>query len=430
MQISTGRWLLGGQEYNPTKRLFKIIDRAACPLGLEEKDYIQLKYPERELKVSVPVRMDDGSIQVFEGYRVQHSGIRGPYKGGIRYHQKVDMDEVKALAAAMTFKCAVVDIPYGGGKGGVTVDATKLSKGELERLTRKYTALLYPIVGPHVDIPAPDVNTNEEVMAWFMDTYSLVNGQLTLGVVTGKPVPLGGSLGRREATGRGILLVAREIAKKMGLSLQGATVAVQGAGSVGGTAALLLHREGCKVVAISDVSGAIYSEKGLDMEAIITFLRAERGRLLKDYTAPDVARISNEQLLQLEVDILIPAALENAIHERNAPHVQAKIILEGANGPTTSAADAVLEEKGVTVVPDILTNAGGVVVSYFEWLQNLQAEKWDEDEINRKLEHIMVRSFHDVWNMAEKAETSLRMGAYMLALDRLVTASKLRGITF
>jgi glutamate dehydrogenase (NAD(P)+) len=418
------------KNYNPHEEIIKIIDRAAALLGLEEKDYIQLKYPERELKVSVPVRMDDGSIQVFEGYRVQHSGIRGPYKGGIRYHQKVDMDEVKALAAAMTFKCAVVDIPYGGGKGGVTVDATKLSKGELERLTRKYTALLYPIVGPHVDIPAPDVNTNEEVMAWFMDTYSLVNGQLTLGVVTGKPVPLGGSLGRREATGRGILLVAREIAKKMGLSLQGATVAVQGAGSVGGTAALLLHREGCKVVAISDVSGAIYSEKGLDMEAIITFLRAERGRLLKDYTAPDVARISNEQLLQLEVDILIPAALENAIHERNAPHVQAKIILEGANGPTTSAADAVLEEKGVTVVPDILTNAGGVVVSYFEWLQNLQAEKWDEDEINRKLEHIMVRSFHDVWNMAEKAETSLRMGAYMLALDRLVTASKLRGITF
>lgn len=418
------------KNYNPHEEIIKIIDRAAALLGLEEKDYIQLKYPERELKVSVPVRMDDGSIQVFEGYRVQHSGIRGPYKGGIRYHQKVDMDEVKALAAAMTFKCAVVDIPYGGGKGGVTVDATKLSKGELERLTRKYTALLYPIVGPHVDIPAPDVNTNEEVMAWFMDTYSLVNGQLTLGVVTGKPVPLGGSLGRREATGRGILLVAREIAKKMGLSLQGATVAVQGAGSVGGTAALLLHREGCKVVAISDVSGAIYSEKGLDMEAIITFLRAERGRLLKDYTAPDVARISNEQLLQLEVDILIPAALENAIHERNAPHVQAKFILEGANGPTTSAADAVLEEKGVTVVPDILTNAGGVVVSYFEWLQNLQAEKWDEDEINRKLEHIMVRSFHDVWNMAEKAETSLRMGAYMLALDRLVTASKLRGITF
>lgn len=418
------------KNYNPHEEIIKIINRAAALLGLEEKDYIQLKYPERELKVSVPVRMDDGSIQVFEGYRVQHSGIRGPYKGGIRYHQKVDMDEVKALAAAMTFKCAVVDIPYGGGKGGVTVDATKLSKGELERLTRKYTALLYPIVGPHVDIPAPDVNTNEEVMAWFMDTYSLVNGQLTLGVVTGKPVPLGGSLGRREATGSGILLVAREIAKKMGLSLQGATVAVQGAGSVGGTAALLLHREGCKVVAISDVSGAIYSEKGLDMEAIITFLRAERGRLLKDYTAPDVARISNEQLLQLEVDILIPAALENAIHERNAPHVQAKIILEGANGPTTSAADAVLEEKGVTVVPDILTNAGGVVVSYFEWLQNLQAEKWDEDEINRKLEHIMVRSFHDVWNMAEKAETSLRMGAYMLALDRLVTASKLRGITF
>ena len=418
------------KNYNPHEEIIKIIDRAAALLGLEEKDYIQLKYPERELKVSVPVRMDDGSIQVFEGYRVQHSGIRGPYKGGIRYHQKVDMDEVKALAAAMTFKCAVVDIPYGGGKGGVTVDATKLSKGELERLTRKYTALLYPIVGPHVDIPAPDVNTNEEVMAWFMDTYSLVNGQLTLGVVTGKPVALGGSLGRREATGRGVLITTREIAKKLGLDLKGATVAVQGAGNVGGTAALLLHREGCRVVAISDVSGAIYNENGLDVADVVQFLRAERGRLLKDYHAPGVRRISNEALLQLEVDILVPAALENAIHEQNAPSIGARVIVEAANGPTTTAADEILREKGVTIVPDILANAGGVVVSYFEWLQNLQAVKWEEEEINKKLEHTMVKAFQDVWNMAEKHQTSLRMGAFMLALERIVAAIKLRGITF
>jgi glutamate dehydrogenase/leucine dehydrogenase len=281
-----------------------------------------------------------------------------------------------------------------------------------------------------VDIPAPDVNTNEEVMAWFMDTYSLVNGQLTLGVVTGKPVALGGSLGRREATGRGVLITTREIAKKLGLDLKGATVAVQGAGNVGGTAALLLHREGCRVVAISDVSGAIYNENGLDVADVVQFLRAERGRLLKDYHAPGVRRISNEALLQLEVDILVPAALENAIHEQNAPSIGARVIVEAANGPTTTAADEILREKGVTIVPDILANAGGVVVSYFEWLQNLQAVKWEEEEINKKLEHTMVKAFQDVWNMAEKHQTSLRMGAFMLALERIVAAIKLRGITF
>jgi glutamate dehydrogenase/leucine dehydrogenase len=281
-----------------------------------------------------------------------------------------------------------------------------------------------------VDIPAPDVNTNEEVMAWFMDTYSLVNGQLTLGVVTGKPIALGGSLGRREATGRGVLITTREIAKKLGLDLKGATVAVQGAGNVGGTAALLLHREGCRVVAISDVSGAIYNENGLDVADVVQFLRAERGRLLKDYHAPGVRRISNEALLQLEVDILVPAALENAIHEQNAPSIGARVIVEAANGPTTTAADEILREKGVTIVPDILANAGGVVVSYFEWLQNLQAVKWEEEEINKKLEHTMVKAFQDVWNMAEKHQTSLRMGAFMLALERIVAAIKLRGITF
>jgi len=417
------------KNYNPYKAMLEVLDKAANMLGLEEQDYVHLKYPERELKVSIPVEMDDGSIQVFEGYRVQHSSVRGPYKGGIRYHQDVDMDEVKALAGWMSFKCAVVDIPFGGGKGGVRVDATKLSKKELERLTRKYTTLLYPIVGPEIDIPAPDVNTNAEVMGWFMDTYSTLRGQLSPGVVTGKPVPIGGSLGRAEATGRGVMFVTREIANKLHLPLKGARVAVQGAGNVGGTAAKLLYKEGCKVVALSDVSGGIYSEEGLNIEEIVDFLTAERGRLLKDYDAPGLVRISNEELLTSDVDILIPAALGNQITEEIAPRIKAKIIVEGANGPTTVGADKILEENGIVVVPDILANAGGVTVSYFEWVQNLQHFRWEEEEVNRRLENIMIKAFNDVWSTAEKAGTSLRMGAYMVAVDRIVTASKMRGIS-
>lgn len=415
--------------YNPYQEMLEVLDQAAKKLGLEEKDYVQLKYPEREVKVAIPVEMDDGSIQVFEGYRVQHSSVRGPYKGGIRYHQNVDMDEVKALAAWMSFKCAVVDIPYGGGKGGVTVDATKLSKKELERLTRKYAALLYPVIGPEIDIPAPDVNTNAEVMGWFMDTYSTLRGHLSPGVVTGKPIPIGGSLGRGEATGRGVMLMVREICKKLHLPLKGAKVAVQGAGNVGGTAARLLHREGCKVVALSDVSGGIYSEDGLDMDEIMDFLTAQRGRLLKDYDAPNLTRISNEELLTQDVDILIPAALENQITEEIAPHIKARIVVEGANGPTTVGGDRVLEEKGVVVVPDILANSGGVTVSYFEWVQNLQSFRWEEEEINNRLENIMIKAFNEVWNKAVEAETTLRMGAYMVAVDRIVTASKMRGLS-
>ena len=417
------------KNYNPYKAMLEVLDKAANMLGLEEQDYVHLKYPERELKVSIPVEMDDGSIQVFEGYRVQHSSVRGPYKGGIRYHQDVDMDEVKALAGWMSFKCAVVDIPFGGGKGGVRVDATKLSKKELERLTRKYTTLLYPIVGPEIDIPAPDVNTNAEVMGWFMDTYSTLKGHLSPGVVTGKPVPIGGSLGRAEATGRGVMFVTREIANKLHLPLKGARVAVQGAGNVGGTAAKLLYKEGCKVVALSDVSGGIYSEEGLNIEEIVDFLTAERGRLLKDYDAPGLVRISNEELLTSDVDILIPAALGNQITEEIAPRIKAKIIVEGANGPTTVGADKILEENGIVVVPDILANAGGVTVSYFEWVQNLQHFRWEEEEVNRRLENIMIKAFNDVWSTAEKAGTSLRMGAYMVAVDRIVTASKMRGIS-
>ena len=416
------------KKYNPYDEILTTLEQAAKKLGLKEDDYIQLKYPERELQVSVPVRMDDGSIKVFEGYRVQHSGARGPYKGGIRYHQNVDMDEIKALAVMMSLKCAVVDIPYGGGKGGVTVDATKLSNAELERLTRSFATRLFPIIGPHTDIPAPDVNTNGEVMAWFMDAYSTLSGYLTPGVVTGKPAQVGGSLGRRDATGRGIMLMTREIAKQVGLELKGARVAVQGAGNVGGTAARFLKQAGCKVVALSDVSGGLYSDTGLDIEDIVTFLRARRGRTLAEYEGTNFERITNEELLSTEVDILIPAALENAITAETAPGIRTKIVVEAANGPTNSDGDRILEEKGVIVVPDILANAGGVIVSYFEWIQNLQYLKWDEEEINKKLENLMVKAFNDVWNTAEKAGTSLRMGAYMVAVDRIATASKLRGM--
>ena len=416
------------KKYNPYDEILTTLEQAAKKLGLKEDDYIQLKYPERELQVSVPVRMDDGSIKVFEGYRVQHSGARGPYKGGIRYHQNVDMDEIKALAVMMSLKCAVVDIPYGGGKGGVTVDATKLSNAELERLTRSFATRLFPIIGPHTDIPAPDVNTNGEVMAWFMDAYSTLSGYLTPGVVTGKPAQVGGSLGRRDATGRGIMLMTREIAKQVGLELKGARVAVQGAGNVGGTAAKFLKQAGCKVVALSDVSGGLYSDTGLDIEDIVTFLRARRGRTLAEYEGTNFERITNEELLSTEVDILIPAALENAITAETAPGIRTKIVVEAANGPTNSDGDRILEEKGVIVVQDILANAGGVIVSYFEWIQNLQYLKWDEEEINKKLENLMVKAFNDVWNTAEKAGTSLRMGAYMVAVDRIATASKLRGM--
>jgi glutamate dehydrogenase (NAD(P)+) len=416
-------------KYNPYEEVLQILDKAAAMLKLEKDDYIKLKYPDREIKVSLPVKMDEGTVNVFEGYRVQHSGIRGPYKGGFRYHQNVDLDEVKALAALMSFKCSLINIPYGGAKGGIAVDVTKLSKNELERLTRKYATLLYPFVGPQIDIPAPDVNTNAEIMGWFMDTYSTMAGHLTPGVVTGKPIHLGGSLGRNEATGRGVMLITREICKKVGLPLKNASIAVQGAGNVGGTAALFLHRQGCKIVAISDVSGGIYHKDGLNMEEIHAFLTAKRGRLLKDYDAANLERISNQELLLQDVDILIPAALENQITQEIAPQIKAKIIVEGANGPTTVNGDKILEENGVIVVPDILANSGGVAVSYFEWVQNLQYLSWEEDEVNQKLETLMVKAFNDVWNTAKDANTSLRMGAFMVAINRIVTSSKARGLS-
>lgn len=417
---------MSNMAYNPYTDMLKILDQAANLLKLKEDEYITLKYPERELKVSIPVEMDDGSVKVFEGYRVQHSSLRGPCKGGIRYHQDVNIDEVKALAAWMTFKCAVVNIPFGGGKGAIQVDPKELSKNELRRLTKRYTAMILPLIGQERDIPAPDVNTNAEVMGWIMDTYSMFEGYTVPGVVTGKPIEVGGSLGRKEATGRGVMLMAKEILNRLGRPISGTRVAVQGMGNVGGTAARLLYREGCKIVAVSDVSGGVFCKNGLDIEDILHFL--SNGKLLKDYNAPEVKHITNEELLTSDVELLIPAAMENQITAKIAPNIKAGIIVEGANGPTTVEADQLLNDLGKKVVPDILANAGGVVVSYFEWVQNIQSLMWDEEEVNRALEKIMIRAFNEVWEKAKEKGTSLRMGAYMVSLDRIVKAKKIRGI--
>ncbi len=416
------------KEYNPYDNMLEVLEKAAKMLGLEEKDYAAVKYPERELKVAVPVEMDDGSVRVFEGYRVQHSSSRGPCKGGIRYHQDVNIDEVKALAAWMSFKCAVVNIPYGGGKGAVKVDPRELTKNELKNLTRRYTAMILPLIGPERDIPAPDVGTNAEIMGWIMDTYSMFKGYTVPGVVTGKPVDIGGSLGRKEATGRGVMFMTREILHRLGMPMIGTRVAVQGMGNVGGTAAALLYNEGCKIVAVSDVSGGIYCKAGLNIKEILSFFSKNPGKLLKDYDAQGISRISNEELLTVECDVLVPAALENQITEQNAALIKASVIVEGANGPTTVEADRILERNGKTVVPDILANAGGVVVSYFEWVQNIQSLMWDEEEVNRALEKIMIRAFNEVWDKKKEKDTTMRMGGYIVAIDRIVKAKKIRGV--
>jgi len=415
------------KNYNPYEDALSIVDNAAKILGYVSSDYETLKYPERELKVSVPVKMDDGTIRVFEGYRVQHSTSRGPAKGGIRYHPNVNIDEVKALAAWMTFKCAVVNIPYGGSKGGIIVNPTELSKDELRNLTRRYTVMIAPIIGPNQDIPAPDVGTNSEVMGWIMDTYSMLNGRCIHGVVTGKPIEIGGALGRSEATGRGVMLNTKLILEKQGIEIKGATIAVQGMGNVGGTAAKLLYKEGCRIVAVSDASGGVYNPNGLNIPEILEHLSNKRA-LLNTYSNQNVKRISNRELLSLDVTVLVPAALENQINEENANNINAKIIVEGANGPTTIDADKILAEKGVVVVPDILANAGGVIVSYFEWLQNIQSVSWSEDEVNTRLSEIMIKAFAGVWDISEQKQVTLRTGAYLIAVKRVVEAKKLRGI--
>lgn len=414
--------------YNPYDNMLEVLEKAAMMLNLEEKEYIALKYPERELKVSVPVEMDDGSIRVFEGYRVQHSSSRGPCKGGIRYHQDVNIDEVKALAAWMSLKCAIANIPYGGGKGGIKVDPSELSRNELKSLTRRFTAMILPLIGPERDIPAPDVGTNSEVMGWIMDTYSMFKGYTVPGVVTGKPIEVGGSLGRSEATGKGVSIITREILHRLGMPTSGAKVAIQGLGNVGGVTARLLYNEGYHVVAVSDVSGGIYCRAGLNIDEVFDFLTKNQGKLLKDYKADGVIHITNEELLICDVDVLIPAALENQITEKNAAQIKAKVIVEGANGPTSVEADSILERNGIVVVPDILANAGGVVVSYFEWVQNIQSLMWDKEEINRMLEKIMIRAFNETWDTVKTMNTTMRMGAYMVAIERITKAKKIRGI--
>jgi glutamate dehydrogenase/leucine dehydrogenase len=405
-----------------------LIDDVAQRIGLDAGIHAILRQPERELTVSVPVTMDDGSIRVFTGYRVQHSSARGPCKGGIRYHPQVDLNEVKALAALMTFKCAVVDIPYGGAKGGVECDPKQLSKGELCRLTRRFTAMILPILGPRRDIPAPDVNTDAQVMAWIADTACMLQGTATMEIVTGKPVALGGSLGRREATGRGVATITRELLRHKHRKLDETSIAIQGYGNVGSVAATILHEMGAKIVAVSDVSGGLYSDAGLDIPAIDQHVSHHPGRLLEGYTAPGVQAISNHDLLTSAVDVLIPAALENQIHAGNARDICAPMIVEAANGPVTAEADEILCDRGVDIVPDILANAGGVIVSYFEWVQDMQCFFWEESVVNQHLCRILGDAFEQVWALSERQAMPMRPAAYMLAVNRVASAIHTRGI--
>ncbi len=415
------------KDYNPYAEVLNIIEKTATMLGYDKNDYEAIKYPERELKVSIPVNMDDGTVKVFEGFRVQHSTSRGPAKGGIRYHYNVNEDEVKALSAWMTFKCAVVNIPYGGGKGGIICDPSKLSSGELSRITRRFTSAIAPLIGPDQDIPAPDVGTTPEIMGWIMDTYSMLKGHAVPGVVTGKPISLGGSLGRNEATGYGVSIITKSILDYKNIPIEGASLVVQGMGNVGSIAAMLLHEAGMKVIAVSDVSCGLYNPNGLDIPSIYQYLSKSKKNLLKDFVT-DAKVINNKELLELETTVLIPAALENQINKDNVNDIKAKIIVEAANGPTTMEADEVLTNKGVTIVPDILANTGGVIVSYFEWVQNIQSLYWTREDVNSKLEAIMTRSFQSVCEMAKEKNTSLRQGAYLIAIKRVIDAKKARGI--
>ena len=400
--------------------------KAAKLMDLDPNLREVLAHPKRELTVHFPVKMDDGSVHVFTGYRVQHNVARGPAKGGIRYHPAVTLDEVKALAFWMTWKCAVVGIPFGGGKGGVQVDPSRLSMNELERLSRRYFSEIQIMVGPDEDIPAPDVNTNPKVMAWFMDTYSMDVGHTVLSVVTGKPLEIGGSEGRLEATGRGVRVVAEEAANYLGMDLRGASVAIQGFGNVGSHAAKLLSQElGCRIVAVSDISGGICNERGFDIDELIRY-RDENGGVIKGY--PDGESISNEDLLTLDVDILIPAALENVITAENAEKVRARLIVEGANGPITPEADEILQNKGIFVVPDFLANAGGVTVSYFEWVQGLQWYFWEIEDVRKALHKVMKKAFATVLKTCRYYDTDMRTAAYIVAIDRVAVATKLRGI--
>ncbi|MBA3712987.1 MAG: Glu/Leu/Phe/Val dehydrogenase [Pyrinomonadaceae bacterium] len=412
------------KEDNPFESMMSRFDRAAQLLDLNPDLYAVMRVPNREFKVYIPVRMDSGRIEVFEGYRVQHNFARGPAKGGIRYSPDVTLDEIRALAAWMTWKCAVVNVPFGGAKGGVVCDPHQMSLGELERLTRRYTAELIDIIGPEKDVPAPDMNTNEQTMAWMMDTYSMHARHTVTAVVTGKPVALGGSSGRREATGRGLLIVINEAAKRFKMNPPTTRVAVQGSGNVGGIAARLLHEAGYKVVTLSDINGGIYNPNGIDIHQALAHLQMTRS--FEDF--PDVERVSNHELLEVECDVLVPAATENQITSQNADRIKCKVLAEGANGPTTAAADQILHEKGIFVIPDILANAGGVTVSYFEWVQDRMGYFWKEDVVNERLQDIMVASFNDLVKYADTHSVDTRTAAYMLAIDRVAYDTRMRGI--
>jgi glutamate dehydrogenase (NAD(P)+) len=400
------------------------FDGAARLLELDAGIWKVLTNPKRQIIVSCPVLMDNGQIEVFTGYRVQYSITLGPAKGGIRYHPDVNLDEVKTLAAWMTWKCAVAGIPFGGGKGGVICDPTKMSPREIEALTRRYVAEIKDAIGPEKDVPAPDVNTNEQIMAWIMDTYSMHVGQTTTAIVTGKPVVLGGSLGRREATGRGVMITTREAAKHLGLNINTATIAVQGFGNVGSVSAQLLEQNGAKIVAVTDWKGGLYNPKGLDVDAIIEWVKQHK--TVAGFPGADP--LDGAKIFELDVDVLIPAALERQITAENAPRIKAKIIAEGANGPTTPEADAYLHEKGVFVIPDILANAGGVTTSYFEWVQDRYGYFWDEVEVNERLERKMHLAFHNVLEMSLKYNCNMRTAAYVVAIDRVAQVTKLRGM--
>src|SRR3982751_1052489 len=412
------------KEENPFESMMSRFDRAAQLLELDPDLYAVLRVPNRELKVYIPTKMDSGRIQVFEGYRVQHNFARGPAKGGIRYAPDITLDEVRALAAWMTWKCAVVNVPFGGAKGGIICDPQQMSMGELERMTRRYAAELLDFIGPEKDVPAPDMNTNEQTMAWIMDTYSMHARHTVTAVVTGKPIDLGGSSGRREATGRGLLFVINEAIKRFKMTPPSTRVVVQGSGNVGGIGARLMHEAGYKVVAISDVHGGIYNPNGIAIPEALKHVQQTRS--FEEFQG--VESVSNEDLLELECDVLVPAATENQITSQNADKIRCKVLAEGANGPTTAAADEVLHQKGIFVIPDILANAGGVTVSYFEWVQDRMGYFWSESEVNTRLEEKMVASFNELVHYADKHGVDSRTAAYMLAIDRVAYDTQMRGI--
>jgi len=411
-------------EENPFDAMMSRFDRAAELLDLEPGIYKILRNPEKQITVSCPVVLDNGEVEVFTGHRVLYNTSRGPGKGGIRFDMHVTLEEVKALAAWMTWKCAVVNIPFGGAKGGVVCDPLKMSVGELERLTRRYTNGIIQTLGPDSDVPAPDVNTNERVMAWVMDTYSMHVGHTTTAVVTGKPVEMGGSLGRREATGRGCTIVTTDALEHIGMHVSKSTIAVQGFGNVGSTAAKLLQQSGAKIVAIGDRDGAFHNANGIKVDDAIAYVQKHKS--LKGYKGGDA--ISGAELLTLDVDVLLPAALESVITTKNAHDIRAKVVCEGANGPTTAAADSILDEKGIFVIPDILANAGGVTVSYFEWVQDRGGYFWDEKTVNDRLTEIMRRSFADVLALSKTHKVNMRTAAYMLSISRVAAVHRLRGI--